>query len=704
MSTPRQLRGPSARDGAPPRALAFSSDAVPEHTLSVASFTGCDAISALSAYDLDLMSTRDDLDLAALLQADAWLGITRGVIRDGGRIDDAGMLRIHGVLARIEQLDRGGGWTRYRATLVPKLWRATLASGSRVFLDKTVPEMVEQVLRDAGLPSAEYDFRLSSRRYPAREYTVQHAETDLAFASRLLEHEGISYAFSHLDDRCVVVFADAPDGRDRPRESQPYRRSAATGADDAADDWNQRESVRSLICRQTPVPAGITLQDHDWRSPDHDLRARAQVSDQATHGATYLYGEAHRDADAGSAYARIRAEEIRCRQRLYVGASDVRSLRAGSGLAIAGHPRQGVDGDYLITEIRHSGSQQLEHGGGTALRTSYANEFTCIPFDTIFRPARTTPKPRIPGTLHAVIDSAGSGDYAELDDAGRYRVKLPLDLEDRGAGNASRPVRMAQPYAGTDMGMHFPLHKGTQVLLTHVNGDPDRPIIAGAVPDALTPSVVAGRNQTQCVLRSGGGNEVRLEDSKNAEIFQVTAKRDLALAIGNDRREQVGQDQALTVKRDRKLDVGRDQCASIDGAATLRVGKDSTTTIAGSAKRQVDGKDVLEVHGHRVQDIRQDLKEMVGGAMEVTVAKHLRERVHGDRGESTDGARSATARSILLNADDELTLRAGAASITLKKDGSIVISGKDISLRSAGMVKIRAAKDVAIKGAKVVGN
>ena len=136
-----------------------------------------------------------------------------------------------------------------------------------------------------------------------------------------------------------------------------------------------------------------------------------------------------------------------------------------------------------------------------------------IPADVQFRPKFNAKKPKFNGTLNAKIDAAGSGQYAELDEQGRYKVILPFDLSGRKDGKASTWLRMAQPYAGTDHGMHFPLHKGTEVLLNFMDGDPDRPFVTAAVPNPETPSVIGDINSTMSGIKSAGGNEFHMEDS-----------------------------------------------------------------------------------------------------------------------------------------------------------------------------------------------
>ena len=163
----------------------------------------------------------------------------------------------------------------------------------------------------------------------------------------------------------------------------------------------------------------------------------------------------------------------------------------------------------------------------------YRNRFTAIPASVQFRPERVTKKSRFFGLMNAKIDAAGSGQYAELDDLGRYKVILPFDLSGRKDGKASAWLRMMQPYAGSDHGMHFPLHKGTEVLLAFIDGDPDRPVIAGAVPNPATPSPVTGDNQTMAVLQTGGKNRIAIEDKDGSQrILLQTPVADSWIRMG----------------------------------------------------------------------------------------------------------------------------------------------------------------------------
>jgi type VI secretion system secreted protein VgrG len=673
--------------------IRFHSAAVPDGTLVVTRFNGTETLSTPFRFAIELVSLRDDLDLAALLRADARLDLACGQLH-GDAVAARRWETRRGVLARIERCDGGGRWTRYRAELVPRWWRASLSRRSRLFMDCSAVEIAERVLRDAGLPRDEWQPRLS-RVYAHRDYVVQHDESDLDFVARLLEHEGIYHRCDHGDERTALVLGDSPETYGTLQEPLPFHALTEQEADAVGDHWHQPGAVQAWGCRHIPIPAEAQVSDHNWRSPDHDLRAASRVPGGAC-GVDYRYGEGQRDVDESARLARIHAEALACTSRVSSGRSNAREFTPGLVFTLSGHPVAGEDGRYVITEVRHRGEQQLERGAGGEGRTRYENSFTCIPGHLTFHPPRVTPRPRISGVIHAVVDAAGAGEYAELDDQGRYRVRLPLDLDHRAAGGASRPVRMSQPYAGPGMGMHFPLHKGTEVLIAHINGDPDRPVIAGAVPNPANVSVVTSANRTQGVLRSASGNELRFDDTAGAQEARLSASRDLALSAVHDRRDQVGNDGSVTIGRDRHERIGRDQRLQVEGASETAIAKDASMRIGGRAD--------LRIGGHCHERIDGDAVTQVGGKTSLEVGRDLIERIDGERHEIVAGSRTTTAKRVVLEAREEIVLTAGQACITLRADGTITISGSEIALRSSGSVRIRASSDITLTGARLVGN
>lgn len=500
--------------------LKFHTPALDPNTLLVLSVNGRDAISHPYGFELELVSDRKRIDVAEVMRHPAFLAIKQGIRTRDGK-PGVQTRRFHGVLAWFEQADRSGNWTVFRALLVPRFWRLSLAVRCRIFLEpkQTVPKIVEKVLKEHGFREEDFEFRLS-RAYEEREYVVQYNESDLDFVQRLLEKEGIFYFFNEGDDAERLIFGDSPAAHAQVLgqasvKYQPviaHRGAMPVGGPEA---WFAEEVVRSFALRRRQVPRKVVVEDYNYRTPQFlQIEGEADASSDG-YGRVQIYGDHFKTKKEGQLVAKIRAQEIACGEQTYTGVGDVRSFRAGATFSISEHytHHKDYEREYVLTEVRHKGEQMIPLGGAGKFAASYENQFSAIPREVPFRPARRTPVPRA-NNINAKID--GATGEKDLDAEGRYRVQLPFD-PGTGGGKSSRLVRMMQPYAGGGMGMCFPLHKGTEVVLTHINGDWDRPIIAGAVPDAERKSVVGSANQSQCVIATGGGNTIVADDTPGGE-------------------------------------------------------------------------------------------------------------------------------------------------------------------------------------------
>ncbi|MCW5208438.1 type VI secretion system tip protein VgrG, partial [Desulfobulbus sp. US2] len=382
--------------------------------------------------------------------------------------------------------------------------------------------------------------------------------------------------------------------------------------------------VREFTCRQQLLPKKVVLKDYNYRKPSLDLKGEADV-DPEGRGNIYIYGEHFKTPEEGNALAGIRAEELLCREAHFFGEGTVPSFLTGYIFEMHDHYRDSYNQRYLITELSHQGTQStyLTGAGGATSETenqgpAYFNNFSCIPAGVQFRPERLAEKTRLDGTLNATVDASGDGQYAEIDDQGRYKVKLPFDQGDAADGKASRWVRMTQPYAGADYGMHFPLHKGTEVLLTFVDGDPDRPIIAGTVPNPETGSPVTGANQSQSMIRTAGGNQIRIEDNDGGQQIHMSSPTSNSIIslgdvnegniflksdgtwvskIGDNAIEKIGADKRTYVKGTEVKDITVNQGIHIGGSQTLVVNTNRDVTVYGKENKEVKGNSWHKVNG-----------------------------------------------------------------------------------------------------------
>lgn len=592
----------------------FESDACDPGTFEVVDVQGFEQLSTLYEFQINLASEDGEIDLAALSREAARLVFVLG--------DEEH--KVHGVLAECNETGRGQTRTRYRVVLVPRLWLTSLQFQNQVHQNQTVEQTLEEELLQSGfVKDDDFEIRLSGS-YPEREYVVQYEETDLNFLQRQMEHYGIFYYFEQGEDKEKLVIADANSafptipgagGSDASSDSSgsdehvPYRPSSGMA--------EEAEYVYGLTCTQTRMPNKLVLSDYNYRTPSVPLRVEQIVSPEGR-GIVSRYGDHFKTPDEGRALAEVRAQEILAREKVFAGESSVLRFRAGATFTLDEHPRSDVSGhSYLLTMVTHSGSQPTRGEEDEAAQSStYQNSFTCIPAETAFRPARETPKPKLYGVLNAKVDAAGSGQYAEIDDHGRYKVKLPFDLTNAGDGQASRYMRKTEPYAGPGYGQHFPLHKDCEVLLTCVDGDPDRPVIVGSVPNPEQASPVNNTNQATSAIRTGGGNFIELDDTAGSERIKMTSPNsNTYFHLGAANQEWNG----ACIETDGQMNVrasdlwfsstGATREDHTDGDYTERIGGHHNYTVLGGQEGHVSGGDCeLTVDGDHLITVTGDTK------------------------------------------------------------------------------------------------
>ncbi len=307
----------------------------------------------------------------------------------------------------------------------------------------------------------------------------------------------------------------------------------------ALETFHREESLTNFQCSQKLMPSKVMLKDYSDLKPSLDITGEAEV-DPNGFGIVYNYQENIKSPDEGKRLAKIVSEGILCRREEYRGEGSVPFMLPGCTFSLQKHFRSDFNKKYLITGISHEGNQSgfllkdIQTGEDNVdNQMYYRNSFVSISADVQFRPEKRAYKPRISGTINGKIDAGGSGKYAELDEHGRYKVVIPFDISGRKDGKASAWIRMAQPYAGSNHGMHFPLHKGTEVLLTFIGGDPDRPVIAAAIPNTENPSVVGGANATQSGFTSAGGNSIHMDDTEGGQHVVIrSGDNSNALLVG----------------------------------------------------------------------------------------------------------------------------------------------------------------------------
>ncbi len=480
--------------------------------MDVLSFEGKEKISGLYEYKVKIITKELSLDSSKILNRPATFTFMRG---------DETPEKVHGIISKFEHLGRDRDFVYYELTLVPKLWRLNLIYQNVVYQKMNINKLISEVLSGAGIRGSDLKIRLKNS-YPEHEYIVQYREASFNFLNRKLEHLGIFYYFEHGSGSDVVVFTDS-------NEYLPaIHYSDSVEFNENKAHFGDTETIIDFNCSEKVVTGKVKLKDYNYMFPEKQLMAQSNIDGQMP-GVYYDFGDNFENEKEAEFLAKIRNQEFICQSRIFSGISDSRLLRAGFKFKLKDYFREAWNTEYIILNSSLKGLQPglLNYRSNEDETTRHFEcLFTAIPFDINYCPARVTPVPKISGIMSAKIESGSGDEYAFIDDNGRYKAKMLFDLGSKTDGEASLPIRLAQNYSGPGYGIHFPNHKGTELLWACIDGNVDRPVGLGTVPNPSQASPVNSNNKMQNVIRTVSGNEIILDDKTGeTQIGFSTADR-----------------------------------------------------------------------------------------------------------------------------------------------------------------------------------
>ncbi|MCE0913136.1 type VI secretion system Vgr family protein [Pseudomonas sp. NMI760_13] len=563
--------------------------------LILAEMGGSEELGRLFDYELQLTSDDPAIDLNQLLGKPMSLSVQQSV---------GSSRHFHGIVARCSQSVDQGQFAAYRVTLRPWLWLLTRTSDCRIFQHLSAPQIIKQVFRDLGFSDFE---DLLSRNYREREYCVQYRETSFDFVSRLMEEEGIYYFFRHEQERHVLVLADAYGAHQKAPgyETVPYYPPDGQHRErDHINDWHLAQEVQ---------PGSLELNDYDFQRPSAriDVRSAMPRPHQAGDYPLYDYPGAYEQTQDGEHYARTRLESLQSLHERVELRGNARGLGSGHLFSLSNFSRQDQNREYLIVAARYYVHQErLESGGGSGA-AQFESNLSCIDAQQSYRPVGSTLRPIVKGPQTAVVVGP-SGEEIWTDQYGRVKVHFHWDRHDQSNENSSCWIRVSQATAGKNWGSIQVPRIGQEVIVSFLEGDPDRPIITGRVYNAeqtVPYDLPGGATQSGMKSRSSKGgspanfNEIRMEDKKGAEQLYVHAERNMdtvveqseTLSVGINRNQTVGMLETITIGQDRIRAVRRDDMLLVGASKTDSVSTSYLIEV-GENLRLVCGKSVIELN------------------------------------------------------------------------------------------------------------
>jgi len=587
------------------------------------------------------------------------------------------------------------GW-RYELTLRPWFWLAGRRRNQRIYHNKTVVEILDELLAPYSALGKPAVTKRLTESYPTLEYTVQYRESDLAFATRLMERFGITYHFEHSDGNHALVMTDVMTAHEPlPGASRKFQMTSEGHRADEEHFWDMRPTRRMTT-------GGIRLTDYNFKMPNAAMEVDRMGDAAYAEGQieSYDYPGDYLEAGRGKDVARLRTLQERGQDHRHRAIGDCASLRAGLTVRVSGDKVKDVIDPCLCLSAQHTYATAAYATGQGSEEPTYEGSYVLLPVSAPLAPERKTHIPKVQGPQTAVV--VGEGEI-DCDEYGRILVHFHWDLDKR----YSMRCRVSQNWAGKGWGGMVIPRIGMEVVVEFLEGDPDKPLVTGCVyngkndvPYELPEHKTRSTFKTD-THQGSGFNELRFEDENDKEEIYMHAQKDRNSVIENDDTTLIGRNQVSRVKGGVMSDIDKSAFANIDGSFYLDVGsehKSSSTKYA----RSLDGLEInafsygfedqfmktrdkgeiavtnggnvlLNAGDNIVLNAGKDFQLFSRKSTEIQSSAHLRMS-------ASMGAVLSSQKFLKLKANGRLTIGNGKSYITLHEDGAIEITGKSINI------------------------
>ncbi|MBO0131847.1 MULTISPECIES: type VI secretion system tip protein TssI/VgrG [Agrobacterium] len=596
------------------------------------------------------------------------------------------------------------GLRSYALTIRPQMWLLSRRSDCRIWMDKTAIEIVETLFSEHGIPAPDTSGIISPP--PAQHYSVQFNETDLDYLTRRFEEDGLFYWFAHEDGSHKLHVADSASGWLAPSAS-----AQGEGTVRLAQGSSDRNHINDWARRFSYVSGQRAGADWNFETPGMVpgtmTPSLVQMPD-ATKRELYEYPARISTVEEAERAQKLRTQSIEADHDRVFGASTSRTLEAGRRFTPyeVAHPEHAYEEHVIIRASHNIVDLSYETNGN---EPEYRNSFEAIPARVPLTPHRSTKRPRIEGTQVAIV-AGPEGEEIHPDQYGRIKLWFPWDRKAKKDGTDTCWVRVAQNWAGSTWGGQIIPRIGMEVMVAFVDGDPDRPLVTGVVPNARqTVPYELPANKTRSTFRTNthkgaGFNELRFEDEAEQEEVFLHAQKDTNFEILNDYSKRVGHDKSELVANDKSTEVGGDHDEVIAGNMSIAVGENALSNLLRDKTKLVfdkvgaalgklkipdpfnfaKGNFQLFVEKNHSQVVGIGSSEVVGGAKS-TVVGHTYQTTVGKAHSVIVRGRSDTdiGRIMNIRVGEQLTIKVGENSmLTMSREGHIVIQGKHIHFQA----------------------
>ncbi|MGI4851098.1 MAG: type VI secretion system tip protein TssI/VgrG [Janthinobacterium lividum] len=440
---------------------------------------------------------------------------------------DKNVRYINGIVGQFTQLITAtpgdDNATHYEAKIYPSLWLLKFGQDCRIFQNLTAMEIIKSVLTENNVLEVKDLTRTCGNE--KREYCVQYNESCFDFIHRLLEEEGVFYYFDHRRDKHTLIFGDDPSAH------------TAYAADEEAQMIQTQTTqpfmgyITSCSLKHQVVPKTTTLKDYNFTLASTDPLSKSTGYGEG--GEVYQYPaqcdhEDKPDKKRLEALALLQLQRDEAPHEAIEGSSTIPGFMPGYWFRLLGHPRPDANRQYVLQTVHHICDMAARPNREENL---YYNTYQAFPAKIPFRPSKRTPKPRIYSTQTARV-TGPENEEIWVDKYGRIKVLFHWDRLSKADQESSCWVRVAEGWAGNNWGILFTPRIGMEVVVTFIEGDPDRPLVIGSVYNSNNMLPYLPEQPTKSTIKSNsskggeGSNEIRFEDLKDSEQVYFHAQKD----------------------------------------------------------------------------------------------------------------------------------------------------------------------------------
>jgi len=415
---------------------------------------------------------------------------------------------------------------------------------------------------------------------------VQYRESHAAFVMRLMEHHGLYYFFEHSTAKHELVIADAKASHKPVPNLARMRYIALTEdgrrAEQHVSDWTPTRRFRT---------GKVVLKDYNFKTPNAPLKVEHTQPGTYEKGSleVFDYPGTHEEDPPGEKFAKARVQALQATDERRETAGDAASLLPGGLVTVFDHPVGSENGEYIVVRAVHAfGGESYTSGRGAAREAIYSGFYELQPSSRPYKAPVVTPKPLIHGIQTAkVVGDNGGALGIDVDEHGRILVHFHWER----TSMKSRRVRVGQVWADKQWGGIYTPRIGQEVIVTFLEGDPDQPLVIGAVynEDNKHPYKMPGEKtwsgvKSKTVKFSKGYNEFVFDDGESGPLLRMYADKDQEMGVGNDEKRTIERDQKTKIGRNQDVDIGNTLTVTAGQKIVLKVGASTITMDPTSIK------------------------------------------------------------------------------------------------------------------------